>query len=354
MSDNSKRAGQASVAVGAGAGLAALNTNRIANARNRRYQSNVDRELNKVKAAYGLDASGNPTAKIDTSSMKRNKGQANPRVRDAQGVNRTAARARAAKIIELGEKRKQVPWTPHTRGKFMRGAALIAVPTSVVGAHYSVDKADVHRRDVDAGLTAAIAGGAAYQGAGYALKPLDRKYERKLAMSDEHRATLRAHKKTTGLPRNAVAGDEHWRKYFRTYPKGLPGSRLKRALAVSHAGPTGAAATVGAGALAGLAASNASAKARYNAQVSKGTNIREFPYLPENIREWQNSAAPIRRNPISPLSMIAASNVMAMGNNLGNQSGMSKRQLRRLARGLNLYEGGRATVYSPIGQGTMI
>ena len=95
-------------------------------------------------------------------------------------------------------------------------------------------------------------------------------------------------------------------------------------------------------------------KALVEGNISKGSNVREYPYLPENIREWQNSAAPIRRNPVSPLSMLAASNVMALGNNMGNQSGMSKRQLRRLARGLNLYEGGRANVYSPIGQGTMI
>jgi len=95
-------------------------------------------------------------------------------------------------------------------------------------------------------------------------------------------------------------------------------------------------------------------RAFVESNISKGSNVREFPYLPENIRDWQNNAVPIRRNPVSPLQMIASANVMAVGSNLGNQSGMTKRQLRRLARGLNIYEGGRATVYSPLGQGTMV
>jgi hypothetical protein len=88
-------------------------------------------------------------------------------------------------------------------------------------------------------------------------------------------------------------------------------------------------------------------------QVSKGSNIRELNYLPENVRDWGMDSARIRRNPISPLDMWASSRVMANAQSLITGKKMSRREKSRLGRGIDQYEGGRLTLFSPAGRGTV-
>lgn len=362
MADQSKRAANASLAVGAGAGLAAVNTNRIANKRNEIYQRNIDRKLSELKnGKFGLDATGKPVDKIKAPA----KGEYNPKRKvERQYENRMAGKRKGAKIVELGEKRKNVPWTPSTRGKFMRGSLAVAVPATVLGSRYSVDKSDVRRRDVDLGVAAAGTAGLAYQAGGYALKPVERRLERQLSeeyagrtskrkkTGAEGRAILNEHKKKSNLPKGTpVAGSKEWRNYFKTYPTNLPGGRMKRVLARTHAGPSGAAATAGVASIAGIAAANAS-RQKEKSNVSKGTNIREYPYLPENIREWREGYYPIRRDPISPLESLSAGMLMARANAAGYGQKLSRRQARKLGtNNVQLFDS-RRMIYSPIGRGS--
>jgi hypothetical protein len=374
MADQSKRAANASLAVGAGAGLAAVNTNRIANKRNEMYQRNIDRKLSELKnGKFGLDATGKPVDKVKAPA----KGEYNPKRKiERQYENRMAGKRKGARIVELGEKRKNVPWTPATRGKFMRGSLVVAVPATVIGSRYSVNKSDVRRKDVDLGLAAAGGAGIAYQAGGYALKPVERRLERQLSeeyagrkkskgkdtasrvvfgdkkTGPEGRAILNEHKKKSNLPKGApVAGTKEWRNYFKTYPTNLPGGRMKRVLARTHAGPSGAAATAGVASIAGIAAANAS-RQKEKSNVSKGTNIREYPYLPENIREWREGYYPIRRNPISPVESLSAGILMARANAAGYGQKLSRRQAKKSGKNNVQFFDSRRMIYSPVGRGS--
>jgi len=136
---------------------------------------------------------------------------------------------------------------------------LVGVPVAWHGARELVEKGQTSRqKKVDAAFAGAASGAGGYQLGLYATKPLDRKYERDIKAKadtmkpgdpDNPRAKLNAHQKKMGLPKDAQVGDKRWLKYFRKYPKGVPGWRFKRAMSYAHGGKTGVAATLGAGAI---------------------------------------------------------------------------------------------------------
>ena len=106
------------------------------------------------------------------------------------------------------------------------------------GARTGVEK-KADRHDVDMAVAGGLAGAAGYQGALYATKPIDRRMEREIAAaSPSERAVLSAHRRASGVPKNAPAGDTSWLKYHRTYPKTdvaatyrsprIPGTKGKR------------------------------------------------------------------------------------------------------------------------------
>lgn len=98
----------------------------------------------------------------------------------------------------------------------------------------------VYRRDVDSATAGGLAGAGAYHGIGYGSKPLERKLiNAKIAASPEHTALFAQHKAAHGIGANHPAGAPEWKPMFRSYPKALPGSTLKRTLARTHSGKTG-------------------------------------------------------------------------------------------------------------------
>jgi hypothetical protein len=102
-------------------------------------------------------------------------------------------------------------------------------------------------------MAGALIGAAGYQGAMYATKPIDRKFERQFAQeSPEVRAKLAAHRSRTGVSGSTPIGDPKWLKYHRTYPMRLPGAKFKRGMSYAHAGKTGVALTSAAAASAAL------------------------------------------------------------------------------------------------------
>ena len=174
-------------------------------------------------------------------------------------------------IHALKAKRAKLPLSTSgsASNKIRLGAGAIALGGTWAGTRnivdrYKVSKAD--KRDVDAAALGALAGGGAYQGATYALKPVDRRYERKIAESDTMRKVARDYKKKF-LPSNAGPDHPGWRPYFRNYPKSLPGGKLKRVTAVTHTGKSGMALTAGAAAAGAGAAVHA--RRKHKANVSK-------------------------------------------------------------------------------------
>ncbi|CAB4194567.1 hypothetical protein UFOVP1264_22 [uncultured Caudovirales phage] len=92
----------------------------------------------------------------------------------------------------------------------------------------------------------------------------------------------------------------------------------------------------------------------YSGLVSKGTNIGEYPYLPENIREWRDNYEPTRRNPISPIQALSAGILMAQAQAASTGIKLTKKQARRAGRNTkNLYES-RAMLYTPLGRGSVM
>lgn len=249
-----KQLGAASLGVAATGTVAAVNTNRVANAINNAHQRRYDRKLVRLEGVYGLSERGKPVAKTPTRNLRWqrladgrgiSRGAARNLVRESSG-QKAAARRKAAQVIALKTKRKAVPITPKGRSVLMR-SGMVAAAGGMLGSRYLVEKRELRRRDLDVALPSAVVGGAAYQGAGYAIKPYEKKVLHRY--TDEQNREARAHKKKVGLPNNAPAGHGAWRTYNRTFPKHLPAARLKRVLAVTHTGPTGVAAT-GAAALA--------------------------------------------------------------------------------------------------------
>ena len=255
--DHRKR-GAALTATGVGAGVVATRHNAIANAVNTRHQRKTDAKIHSVRSAFGADDAGRPTTDPRRAMPRDAAGRT-----VYQGVRQRAAVRNEAKrlvrnkhrtLAELRVTRNKVPMGGSARSKLLLGSTAVAIPATWIGSRQMVNKA-VKRRDVDAAMVGAAVGAGGYQYSGYALKPLDRRAERKIAADDGLRQKARAYRTAAKLPRNAKAGDPAWHSYFRNYPKDLPGGRLKRTLAVTHTGRSGVAATVAAGAAgAGLAA----------------------------------------------------------------------------------------------------
>ena len=89
-------------------------------------------------------------------------------------------------------------------------------------------------------------------------------------------------------------------------------------------------------------------------QVSKSTNIREFNYLPENIRDGGMDTGVIRRNPISPLELFAASRIMANSQSLSVGRKMSRKEKAKLANQIRAFGESSMIFNSPIGRGSMM
>lgn len=80
------------------------------------------------------------------------------------------------------------------------------------------------------------------------------------------------------------------------------------------------------------------------------SNVREYPYLPEYMFETQIPET--RRNPINPLQMFASGLIMT-GAQVGHGKRLRGRERRRAAMDQYMYTGGRAMLYSPLGQGSL-
>lgn len=91
-----------------------------------------------------------------------------------------------------------------------------------------------------------------------------------------------------------------------------------------------------------------------DSSVSKGTNIREFPYLSENVRTWTTGAPSIRRNPFTPIEMLSSGMMMAQAQSAGMGRNLSKKEKRELGRNIKNYGEGRMFFYSPLGRGSMM
>lgn len=154
----------------------------------------------------------------------------------------------AGKLSELNAKKNKIatPKIYPKQTKLWAAGLATGVPLAWHGArnHKKVEKKWT-QRDADAAAIGAVGGFAGYQGGSLALKPLEKPAERKIKSDAKLKAALEEHRAAT-LPKNAKAGDPAWRKYNRTYPKHLPGARLKRANAVAVSGKSGGALTLGA------------------------------------------------------------------------------------------------------------
>lgn len=227
MSDRVRNAGE----VGAGAGVlgASLAVSPLENRYNSRLRRRHGQAVSRLQGAYGLDRKGQLvlTNPWGPGAPRRQKEQAKELVRRKHTA-----------ISELNRKvkLKEIPMA-HRTGRGWAGAA-IAAPLIWHGARSSVDK-KVTRRDVDAGAAGAVAAGGGYHAAHYAVMPLDRRNERKIADDDRLRGKARAYRNASDLPRNAKLGDPRWLPYFRNYPTDLPGGRMKRVFSNTHAGTRG-------------------------------------------------------------------------------------------------------------------
>lgn len=159
-------------------------------------------------------------------------------MRKAQRTPRQAAVAGQYRKIKAAENLRAHAKV-HFGAKYAPPLAFGSAALLYHGARQKVKK-DIRRRDVDAAAVGSGGSLGAYHGVSYALKPLDRKAERKIANDDVLREKARSYRKAAGLPKNAKAGDQRWINYFRNYPKDLPGARQKRILSRTHAGGSGA------------------------------------------------------------------------------------------------------------------
>jgi len=148
---------------------------------------------------------------------------------------------------------------------------LVGYPLAWHGARELVEKSQTKRqKKVDAAFAGGASGAGGYQLGLYATKPIDRKFERDIKTKADTmkgsdpanpRTKLNEHQRKMKLPKNSPVGHKQWLPYFRKYPKGVPGWRFKRAMSYAHAGKTGVAATVGAGAVgAGIGLANTKEK----------------------------------------------------------------------------------------------
>ncbi len=206
----------------------------------------IDRKLARVKAQM--------PSKPDPATRYHG-GRYHPEAAKAKVLRGQQKKVVQGQINQLQAKRRRVnqPKIYNKQTKLWGGALAAGGGTSYAGARHTVDKAD--KKDVTAGYLGAGAGFAGYQGGSIAMKPLEKPAERKIKGDKKLHAKLTEHRAAT-LPKNAPAGHPSWLKYNRTYPKDLPGARLKRFHAHAVSGKSGAVATLGvmgAGAAGGVA-----------------------------------------------------------------------------------------------------
>lgn len=147
------------------------------------------------------------------------------------------------------------------------GTTVLGAGATWAGLRRKADVAKYSRGDADAFAVGTLGGGLAYQEASYALKGRDRRNEAKIKADPHLRGINEAHQTKSGVvPGKTPAGDAKWLKHFRTYPKELPGSTLKRTLSYTHGGSTGVALT----GLAGLGAGLGAVKARRSVSKAYG------------------------------------------------------------------------------------
>ena len=276
--DHRKR--DAAIGIG-GAGVLAgtASLGRIEGKVQQSQKARFDRKITRLQAQM-------PTKGTPVAYRPHLQGQFMARKPGDKATKKAKVKALSGEINQLRAAKNKVK-KPHLAGNAKATWAGIAVgaPALWHGARSQVQKKDsgYRRHDVDAGVLGAAAGAGAYQEASYALKPFDRRAERKIAQS----STLNRQQKdyqSKMRPKNAKAGDPAWRPYFRNYPKNLPGSRLKRTLAVTHTGKTGGAATVAAGLAGGAGAAHLSRKHREKNAVAKNNPFgvsKAYQYNPD-------------------------------------------------------------------------
>ena len=88
--------------------------------------------------------------------------------------------------------------------------------------------------------------------------------------------------------------------------------------------------------------------------VGKSSNVREYPYLSENVREWTLNGPAIRRNPYSPVEMLSSGMMMAQAQSAGYGRHMTKKERIRAGKNIRDYGEGRMFIYSPLGRGSVM
>lgn len=259
----------AAIAAGGAAtlgGTAALP--RVEHAIVRHKTGKIDAQIANLNASKPVKT---PSKNVNGQMMR----TTSPKEKIARGVK---LKEISGKVDELNRARKAIK-RPHLAGNAKATWTGIAVgaPALWYGSRHSVSKKETgHRRDVDAGLVGGAVGAGAYQEASYALKPLDRRAEAKIKRNPDLNRQAREYQSKM-RPKNAKAGDPSWRPYFRNYPKNLPGSKLKRALAITHTGRSGGALTAAAG---GAAAVGAAAADRKFFRKPKDPVVAKFDQKP--------------------------------------------------------------------------
>lgn len=174
--------------------------------------------------------------------------------RAAEGSKAKSARAQdlktlTGKIERLHAKRNAVlkPKVFNNQTKAWAVGVGVGVPMAWHGVRRQFEK-NFKRRDADATMAGTVAGAGGYQAASLAMKPLDRRAERKIADDIKLSRIQREHQRKYLTGGKIIAGNPENRAYFRNYPKSLPGSTFKRVTAVSHTGKSGTALTAAAGA----------------------------------------------------------------------------------------------------------
>lgn len=79
------------------------------------------------------------------------------------------------------------------------------------------------------------------------------------------------------------------------------------------------------------------------------SNVRQYPYLPENVRE--HAIGRPRKNPIDPLMMYSSGLIM-LDSSLGEGVKLKGNARRKAASRQMDYIGGRMMMYSPLGYGS--
>lgn len=254
-SDSTKHAAEVGAGVG---GLAtAATANRGITALQDRRAATWQKRRDKLHSVYGLDENGKPVM----NPRGTYRGKTSPKVKSEA---KASVKRKWTAINELNRKAKRDPI--RRMGFRTRSAAVTAGLVGGTGLIWHGARSlqnDINKKanDVDYAVVGGITGAGAYQGGLYATKPLNRRWEKKIATEGDSKDTarLRAHRKASGVPKNAPAGHPSWEKYYRTYPKDFPGARFNRAMSYAHSGKTGVAATygmAGAGALGALALKN--------------------------------------------------------------------------------------------------